>query len=65
MAMSRCSKCENSSFELKEAAPRGSLYKFMFIQCASCGTVVGVADYYNVPALLGKIAKRLGINIFG
>ena len=54
MAMSRCPKCENSSFELKEASPRGSSYKFNFIQCASCGAVVGVADYWNVPILLEK-----------
>ena len=61
MAISRCPKCESSRFELKEAALQGAAYKHMFTQCASCGTVVGVTDYYNVPSLLDMIAKKLGV----
>ena len=65
MATSRCAKCESRRFEMKEAEPETSKYKVMFIQCASCGAVVGVVDYYNVPSLLGKIGRKMGINIFG
>ena len=64
MAMSRCPKCESSRFDMQEATPRGSRFKVMFIQCASCGTVVGVTDWYNTSNLLGKIAKRLGFDLF-
>jgi len=44
---------------------RNAAYKIMFIQCASCGAVVGTTDYYNVPSLLEKIAKKLGFNLHG
>ena len=65
MAMSSCPKCGTHRFEMKESSPAGSEFKIMFIQCASCGTVVGVTDFYNIPSLLGKIAKKLEINLFG
>ena len=50
---------------MKEASPKGAQYKVSFIQCASCGAVVGTTDYYNVPFLLEKIAKKLGFNLHG
>lgn len=64
MATSKCPKCEHTIFEVKAAEPRGSRYKIMFIQCTSCGTVVGTTDYYNTSALLEKIAKKIGLNLF-
>lgn len=64
MAMSSCPKCQNHSFELKANEPQGSKFKIMFIQCTSCGTVVGVTDFYNIPSLLEKIATKLGFKLF-
>lgn len=64
MATSKCPKCDSVSFELKAGEPHGSKYKIMFIQCRSCGGVVGVTDYYNIPVLLEKIAKKLGFSLF-
>jgi len=61
MAMSTCIKCGSSSFEMKENEPRHSAWKYMFIQCSSCGGVVGVVEYLNLGSVLQKIAKRLGI----
>ena len=61
MAMSTCVKCGNSSFEVKENSPSKSNYKLMFIQCSSCGGVVGVMDYFNIGDFVVKIAKKLGI----
>jgi len=40
---------------------RGANQPMYFVQCASCGTVVGVTDFYDTPALLQKIAKKVGI----
>ena len=57
MAQSTCPKCESHRFELKLNEPSGSAYKFYFIQCASCGAVVGTTDYYNTGALLEKIGS--------
>lgn len=65
MAQSTCPKCGNSGFELVENTPKGAAFKFMFIQCSSCGCVVGVTDYHNTASLLERIAKALGVKLFG
>ena len=59
MAISACPKCDNTFFELAENSPIGSNFKFMFIQCNSCGAVVGVTDYYNIGETLTEIKQRL------
>ena len=64
MARSSCPKCGGHRFKMSEFEPERSRFKIMFIQCVSCGTVVGVTDIYNIPRLLGKIAKKLGIELF-
>jgi predicted nucleic-acid-binding Zn-ribbon protein len=45
MAISTCPKCSNHSFEVQEFTPTRSNYKFLFVQCSSCGVVIGVMDY--------------------
>lgn len=64
MARSSCPKCGGHRFEMSEFEPEHSRFKIMFIQCASCGTVVGVTDFHNIPVLLGKLAKKLGVKLF-
>lgn len=64
MASSMCPRCESHRFELKENTPTGSGYRMYFIQCASCGAVVGVTPYHNTSALLGKLASKLGFKLF-
>lgn len=62
MAKSICPKCEHDQFELVEADNiKDSKFKIMFIQCQSCGAVVGNTDFYNVPSLLEKMSNKLGI----
>ena len=63
MVKSKCSKCLSENFELAEVLPRNSKNKVTFIQCESCGTVVGVLDKYNVGLFVHEIAKKLGVNI--
>lgn len=63
MAFSTCIKCGSTSFEIKENSPNQSNFKFMFIQCSSCGGVVGVTDYYNTGNIVIKIARKLGISV--
>ena len=53
MALSTCPKCTSTSFEVKEAEPRGSAYKIVFVQCSACGAVVGSMPYYDA----GVVAK--------
>ncbi len=63
MAQSTCVKCGHHSFEMREQSPSGSNFKFLFIQCTSCGGVVGVVDYYNIGATLYGLAKKLGVTL--
>jgi hypothetical protein len=68
MAVSTCGNCNSTRFELREHSPSGSEFKLSFVQCASCGTVVGVMDYFNIGSMLEKhekaikaIAEKLGV----
>lgn len=61
---SRCPKCGNTAFELVETPVKNAKYKYYFIQCSSCGCVVGTKEYFNVGALLQKLAEKLNINLF-
>lgn len=59
MASSTCVKCGNHSFEMKENTPRTSNYKLLFVQCTSCGAVVGVMDYYNIGSKIQEVQDEL------
>jgi hypothetical protein len=59
MAVSTCIKCDGHSFELALFTPRGESHKLTMVQCASCGTPVGVVDSASraaIEALQGKVA---------
>jgi len=64
MARSTCPKCDSNRFEMAEAEPDGSRIKIMFIQCSSCGAVVGTTNFYETASLLEKIANKMGVNLF-
>lgn len=59
MAYSKCSKCDSTQFEVKENSPAHSNFKFFFVQCSSCGTVVSAMDYSNIGAKLNEIEKKI------
>lgn len=70
MALSSCPKCDSSVFELQENTPAGSPYSLIFVQCASCGSVVGVMDFSNIGTLMRQqnkaikaIAAAVGISV--
>ena len=54
MAVSKC-VCGRSSFELVTAEPSGSRVKLNFIQCSSCGVVIGVTDYFSVGGMVSNL----------
>lgn len=67
MAVSKCPKCDHTSFEIKDVVPQGATYKYRFIQCASCGAVVGTLEHLplgpNIEAiwtLVQRIALKIG-----
>jgi hypothetical protein len=58
MAVSTCIKCEAHSFELALFTPLGESHKLTMVQCANCGTPVGVMDSVlraAIEALQGKV----------
>lgn len=59
MARSKCPSCNNHIFEVVEHTPRKSNFKFLFVQCSSCGSVVGTMDYYNIGALIKVLEKKI------
>lgn len=60
---SKCPKCEHTEFEVVNETPVNSNYELIFIRCTNCHTVAGVLDYYNVGALIKKMAKKLKIDL--
>lgn len=67
MARSRCprSECSSTSFEAVVLEPKHSNYRYMAIQCADCGAVVGVQDMYNTTVQLRALAAKLGVPFEG
>lgn len=63
MATSSCPKCGNTSFEAKLNSPTNSNFKVQFIQCDSCGCVVGTNEYFNGGYLVKKLAIALNIDL--
>jgi uncharacterized Zn finger protein len=70
MATSKCPSCENTTFEIVAGVFNPPSYKLNFVQCASCGTVVGVTDFTNVSAVLDaqnraikQIAEKLDADV--
>ena len=48
MAKSTCVKRGGTQFEIVEAVPHNSNFRLTFVQCRSCGGVVGVIDSINI-----------------
>jgi hypothetical protein len=59
----KCPKCESTEFEVVNETPVNSNFELIFIRCAKCKTAIGVLDYYNVGALVKKLAKKLNIDL--
>lgn len=57
--MTKCSKCENTTFELQEIEPRGSRVKVNAIQCINCKTPIGLIDYHNLYSAITKIGRSV------
>ena len=64
MAIPTCSQCEETKFEL--VLGQDAKHTFSFVQCASCGTVVGVLEERtSTDAMLRRIAEKVGADLTG
>jgi predicted nucleic-acid-binding Zn-ribbon protein len=59
MAISKCPKCDHTSFEGKEIIMAGVKYNPTLIQCASCGCVVGTTNEKQVDGVAKIIVKLI------
>jgi len=71
MATSTCAKCGGTIFTVKEKEPANSNFVLQFVECSSCGTVVGVLNFYDIGSLildqnraLQAIARAIGVEGF-
>jgi hypothetical protein len=60
-----CPHCQHSGFEMATESPKQSNWKYSFIRCSSCGTVVGVTEFFNIGTLIHKMAKKLDVDLEG
>ena len=58
MTEPKCSKCESASFETKSIKSDDSRSTITLVNCAKCGTVIGVLDG-DVDAKLNVITNFL------
>lgn len=59
MAFSKCGSCNSTFFEVKQAEPKDSSYKLVFVQCSSCGAVIGAMPYYDAGILAKDNQNKL------
>jgi hypothetical protein len=55
--LSKCPSCNSGFFENQEKTVSGYQFKLNFIQCAGCGSVVGVMPYYD-PGITGHANEK-------
>ncbi len=59
MAVSTCPKCDSHRFETTVTEPHNSNFKLIFVQCSSCGAVVGVLDFFNIGNIIQQHSVAL------
>ncbi|WP_407313738.1 hypothetical protein [Desulfosporosinus sp. SB140] len=60
MAQSRCLKCGSNRFEVVHANNlEGTTRAVLFVQCAECGSVVGVLDFLNLSVKAERVKNDL------
>ncbi len=56
--MSRCPRCDNTTFEFEINEPLLSNYKMNVFQCASCKAAIGAMEYYDAGSLIKEQEAR-------
>jgi hypothetical protein len=63
MATPKCPCCSHTSFELVEIKIATASYRTHAVCCSSCGAVVGVQEFFNIGALIHKLADKLHVRL--
>ncbi len=59
MATSTCAKCGGHSFDIMLSELASDRYRRNLVQCASCGTPIGVLESSNTSAQLDDLKKQV------
>jgi hypothetical protein len=59
MAQSMCVACRGTIFEVRAATPQLTNVRLFFVQCASCGGVVGATEYEHIGSMLSQQNEAL------
>lgn len=59
MPIPSCPSCKGKVFEVIQKRPKNSTLKLDFVQCSSCGSVVGVLEHPNINVILQNHEKML------
>jgi hypothetical protein len=65
MAQSRCPKCEGTVFETASYTPAGSALQLTFVQCASCGAVLGAFRGPDIGAEMNRMKTQVEESLQG
>jgi len=65
MANSTCVKCGGHNFEVCAVEPAGQRHRYNLVQCASCGTPIGVLDPISTTAQLDELTKQFKTALAG
>lgn len=65
MAQPTCPKCDSRRFEVQVFEPLRSTFRLLCINCAQCGAVVSVMDFYNMGQMVRDLGKKLGVGDVG
>ena len=52
--MPQCPHCQNTTFQLQEAAITGANFTYAIVYCANCGAPAGVLEKGNVNEALAQ-----------
>ena len=58
MAVSKCANCGFEYFEVVKNKPQNFDGDLFFVQCASCGTVVGLVNESNTEVITQSIEEQ-------
>ena len=65
MATSKCPKCEGTVFETATYTPAGSSLALTFVQCASCGSVLGAFRGPDIGAEMSRMKAQVEESLQG
>jgi hypothetical protein len=65
MANTTCAKCGGQNFEVNAIVPAGQHFRHNVVQCAACGTAIGVLDPLDTAKHIEELKAQLKTALAG